>query len=152
MNDDIVEIQISKFAMIIKRRTILYMFVVFLVGLLTMYVFEKEVVELSGPEDMFIDLNTGFDLKEPDKSITWLSFYDIVASTGWRHNKNFEFTKNFKSKIIEWEGEVIRVSGIDEDIEFEGKDIPSHILVDQKEKNHYKELNLHNVDFPNAAS
>ena len=64
--------------MIIKRRTLLYMIVVALVGLCTFYVYEKEIVEYAGPDSVFFNHNRPF-VADPDPSITWTSFTDAFS-------------------------------------------------------------------------
>lgn len=84
------------------------------------FVFEKEIVEPAGPESVFSDLlldKSIFDSKEPDRSITWMKFTSTFSSL--RRNDQSHFENGFKNKIIEWEGEVLRVDAEDEDVDLE---------------------------------
>jgi hypothetical protein len=75
MDDNICDIQISNFGMIIKRRTLLYFAVVCLVTLATYLVMSSQDLDLL-QENMLQggNVNNRPDMKVPNKEMTWLKF------------------------------------------------------------------------------
>ena len=57
MDDDIIEIKISDFAMVIKRRSLLYFFVVLIASIATLFIFAYEMKDSVSPE-LGIDLSS----------------------------------------------------------------------------------------------
>lgn len=51
MDDNIVDVQVSRFAMVVKRRTLMYSFTVVLVTMVAFLVFEKRF------DENFVDLS-----------------------------------------------------------------------------------------------
>lgn len=75
MDDNICDIQIGNFGMIIKRRTLLYFAVVCFVTLLTYFVMANQDMELL-QENMLQggNVNNRLDMKIPNKEMTWIKF------------------------------------------------------------------------------
>ena len=132
--------------MIIKRRTLLYMIAVVVVGLCTFYVYEKEIVELAGPDSVFFNGNAQFH-GAPDPSITWNGFVSDFSTRSTSNSvTRTKFDNNFKNKVIKWEGTVLRVDSFDEDVELLNGLSPGKAPDLKSDKDSVKALNIHSTD------
>ena len=94
--------------MVVKRRTLLYSFSVILVTMLAFLVFESQF------DENFINLSR----LEPDPNVTWSGFRDQFSNvSSWRRPvvTNEKFIKNYRQKVVLWEGTVLRVDSFDKD-------------------------------------
>lgn len=80
MDDNICDIQVSNFGMIIKRRTLLYFAVVCLVTFATYLVMSSQDLDLL-QENMLQggNVNNRLDMKVPNKEMSWLKFQDTFS-------------------------------------------------------------------------
>lgn len=130
MDDDIIEIKISDFAMVIKRRSLLYFLVVLIASIGTFFIFAYEMKDSISPE-LAIDLSSiglqDFDTKEPDLTVKWEDFYNKFSHRSRNREYTYQekFNKEFRYKIIKWGGTVLRVDSYDELDEFDDPDTQS---------------------------
>lgn len=83
MEDNIVEVQIASFAMIIKRRTLIYTFLVIVVLFLVQIVFQIQLanrLDIHDPLQDFVADTMHLNNRKPDPQLTWEVFQQ--ATTG----------------------------------------------------------------------
>lgn len=97
--------------MVIKRRTLIYFFVVLVVFIITCFIFAYEMKEIAPPDLGIVD----YDSKEPNLDLNWENFYRKFShrSSNRERYYNEVFIRDYKYKVIKWEGKVLRVDSFD---------------------------------------
>ena len=122
LDDNIVDIQISNFGMLIKRRTLLYSLIVIVVGALMVIVWDKKYGQ-PGSYMAFISDDYSSDVK-PNYEVTYHRFHSAFSnrsSDAWGRSLIHQFDQKYKDQYVEWSGKVLRVDSFDsehDDIEY----------------------------------
>jgi hypothetical protein len=122
MEDNIVELQIASFALIVKRRTLIYTFLIVVVLFLAQALFQVRLadrLDLHDPLQDLISDTMHMGSSKPDPSITWEVFHRATSGkTQKAISESKEIESKFIGKIVQWTGTVLRVDSFDEDAEY----------------------------------
>jgi hypothetical protein len=93
---------IGNFALVIKRKTLLYSFCVIIVGLMSLLVFEYEFV--MAPDGAFSTLDSQrLEMLQPDLSVKWDLFQSTFSNVSSYKRPtviNQMFHKDFAKKVV----------------------------------------------------
>ena len=116
------ELQIASFALIIKRRTLIYTFLIVMVLFMTQAIFQVQLadrLDIHDPLQDFISDTIHLSNSEPDPSITWEIFHRATSGrTQKALSESKQIESQFMGKVVQWTGTVLRVDSFDEEAEY----------------------------------